>query len=188
MRPYFWGYLKQFGNLEPFWNHFGNVLRHLEQFFGHLEDIFEVSVFRRPHGLKNGSPRDRSERFFSYTCWFFLLIFWVHFLANFWPSFGPPLGVSLGVSWEPSRASWNSLGRPLHPKTLKNWRFFKVFDNAAFWLFEAPDGSLGLILPPLWPIWSQNGPQNCSQKCPKKEPKIVHFFLFFLCWSQHKPT
>ena len=96
---------------------------------------------------------------------------WVHFLATFWPSFGPPLGVSLGVSWEPSRASWSSLGRPLDPKTLKNWRFFKVFENAAFWLFEAPDGSLGLILPPLWPIWFQSGPQNGFQKWSKKWSK-----------------
>ena len=56
--------------------------------------------------------------------------------------------------------------------------FFKVFENAAFWLFEAPDGSLGLILPPLWPIWSQNGPQNGSQNCSKKEPKIDLFFFF----------
>ena len=104
----------------------------------------------------------------------------MHFLANFWPSFGPPLGVSLGVSWEPSRASWGSLGRPLDPKTLKNCWFFKVFENAAFWLFEAPDGSLGLILPPLWPIWSQNGPQNYSQKCSKKEPTNIQFFCFLI--------
>ena len=148
MRPYFWGYLKQFGNLTPFWNHFRKVFRHLEQFFGHLEDIFEVSVF------KAQSLKKRSNIEFV-----IFVQFWVHFLATFLPSFGPPLGVSLGVSCEPSRASWRSLGRPLHPKTLKNLRFFKVFENAAFWLFEAPDGSLGLILPPLWPIWSQNGPQ-----------------------------
>ena len=106
----------------------------------------------------------------------FFAHFWVYFLTIFWPSFGPPLGVSLGVSWEPSRASWGSLGKPLDPKTLKKIWVFKVFENAAFWLFEAPDGSLGLILPPLWPIWSQNGPQNGSQNCSKKEPKIVQFF------------
>ena len=41
------------------------------------------------------------------------------------------------------------------------------FENAAFWFFEAPDGSLGLILLPLWPIWSQNGPQNGPQKWSK---------------------
>ena len=63
-------------------------------------------------------------------------------------------------------------------KSEKNKWFFEVFENAAFWFFEAPDGSLGLILPPLWPIWSQNGPQNGSQKCSKKEPKIVFFLIF----------
>ena len=102
-----------------------------------------------------------------------LLIFGSNFgslFLRFWSS--------LGVSWEPSRASWGSLGKPLDPKTLKNLRFFEVFENAAFWLFEAPDGSLGLILPPLWPIWSQNGPQNGSQNCSKKETEIIHFFFF----------
>ena len=103
-----------------------------------------------------------------------MLIFWVQFLifllvvlVLFW--------FLLGDFW----VSWGSLGGPLDPKIIKNCRFFKVFENAAFWLFEAPDGSLGLILPPLWPIWSQNGPQNGSQKCSKKEPKIDLFFLFF---------
>ena len=36
----------------------------------------------------------------------------------------------LGVSWEPYWASWGSLGRPLDPKTIKNPRFFKVFEKA----------------------------------------------------------
>ena len=83
MRPYFWGYLKQFGNLEPFWNHFGTVFRHLEQCFGHLEDIFEVSVFRRPHGLKNQPHGRWSERFFELTLLAFFAHFWVHFLTTF---------------------------------------------------------------------------------------------------------
>ena len=116
----------------------------------------------------NTPPRPAVRAIFFRRRNAFFAHFWVHFLATFWPSFGPPLGVSLGVSWEPSRASWSSLGKPLDPKTLKNWKFFKVFENAAFWLFEAPDGSLGLILPPLWPIWSQSGPQNGSQKWSKK--------------------
>ena len=47
------------------------------------------------------------------------------------------------------------------------------FENAAFWFFEAPDGSLGLILPSLWPIWSENGPQNG----PKIGPKFVNFWV-----------
>ena len=131
----------------------------------------------------------RSERLFKYILLLFFAHFWVHFLTTFWPIFGPPLGVSLGVSWEPSQASWGSLGRPLDPKTLKNYRFFKVFENAAFWLFEAPDGSLGLILPPLWPIWSQNGPQNCSQKCSKSIPKFDHwFFCCVFCQNELTST
>ena len=58
----------------------------------------------------------------------------------------------------------------MDPETLKN-QMFKVFENAAFWLFEAPDGPLGLILPPIGPIWSQNGTQNVLQKWSKKLPK-----------------
>ena len=99
-----------------------------------------------------------------------------NFLTKFWTTFGCLFGCLLGAFSGLLKFSWE----PLDPKTLKNLRFFKVFDNAAFWLFEAPDGSLGLILPPLWPIWSQNGPQNCSQKCSKKEPKIVQVFFFSL--------
>ena len=80
------------------------------------------------------------------------------FFLGFWSS--------LGASWEPSWPSWGCLGTPLDPKTFKNYRFFKVFENAAFWLFEAPDGSLGLILLLLGQIWSQNG-------VPKWVPKVV---------------
>merc|ERR1711963_875303 len=68
----------------------------------------------------------------------------------------------------------------MHPKTLKKCGFFKVFKNAAFWLFEAADASLGLILPPLWPNCDQNGPQNASQKCSKKKTIIILFFCFFI--------
>ena len=42
------------------------------------------------------------------------------------------------------------------------------FINAVFWLFEAPNGPLGLILVPLGRIWSQNGSQNGYQKFSKK--------------------
>ena len=40
------------------------------------------------------------------------------------------------------------LGGLWTPKTLKNLRFSQVFGDAAFKLFEALDGPLGLILPP----------------------------------------
>ena len=65
-------------------------------------------------------------------------------------------------------------------KNIKKLRVFKVFENAAFWLFEAPDGSLGLILPPLWPIWSQNGPQRIPKTAQKAYPNLtIHFFVVF---------
>ena len=83
MALFFGAILSNLGNLEPFLNHFGTVFRHLEQFFGHLEDIFEVSVFRGPHGLKNPPKSRRSARFFGYTLLAFFAHFWVHFLANF---------------------------------------------------------------------------------------------------------
>ena len=59
------------------------------------------------------------------------------------------------------------LGGLWTPKTCKNCKFFcQVFEDAAFWLFEAPDGPLGLILPPSWadlvPKWA-----------PKWSPKVV---------------
>ena len=42
------------------------------------------------------------------------------------------------------------------------------FENVALLVFEALDGPLGLILLPLWLIWSENGPQNGPQKWSKK--------------------
>ena len=63
-----------------------------------------------------------------------------------------PLGSLLG----PLEALLGGLKSEKMQTVLRENHFF---ENAAFWFFEAPDGSLGLILPPLWPIWSQNGPQ-----------------------------
>ena len=54
-----------------------------------------------------------------------------------------PLGSLLG----PPKAL---LGGLWTPKTLKNFRFFKVFANPTFWVFEAIDGPLGPILAPSW--------------------------------------
>ena len=88
------------GNLEPFLNHFGTVFRHLEQFL----DIFEVSVFRRPHGLKSLETRRRSERFFYSWKSLFLLVFGF----TFWPLFDQVLD-HLWVSL------WVSLGSLLGP-------------------------------------------------------------------------
>ena len=69
----------------------------------------------------------------------------VNFWAQFWifllgvlEVFGFLLGAFLGLL----RLSWEASG----PKNLQKRRFFEVFENAAFWFFEAPDGSFGLIL------------------------------------------
>ena len=42
------------------------------------------------------------------------------------------------------------LGGVWTPKTLKNQFFFKVFENAALFVFEALAGPLGFILLPSW--------------------------------------
>ena len=47
------------------------------------------------------------------------------------------------------------------------------FINTVFWLFEAPNGPLGLILVPLGQIWSQNGSQNGSKSVPKDCQKFI---------------
>ena len=64
---------------------------------------------------------------------------------------------------------------PLDPKNLKKLRFFKVFANAGFWVFEALNGPLGLILAPSWadlvPKLSPKWPQKWSKSRPKNGPK-----------------
>ena len=100
------------GNLEPFLNHFGTVFRHLEQFFGHLEDIFEVSVFRRPHGLKtHPTGASQSDIFVIKNRLFcsFLGALFGQFLTKFWTTFVCVFGCLLGAfsgllkfSWEAS--------------------------------------------------------------------------------------
>ena len=104
----------------------------------------------------------------SYFCSFLGSLF-DHCLTNVWTTFGCLFGCLLEAFSGLLRFSW----KPLDPKTLKNYRFFKVFENAAFWLFEAPDGPLGLILPPFGPIWSQNGSQNGSKSFPKNCQQFV---------------
>ena len=46
---------------------------------------------------------------------------------------------------------------PLDPKTYKKQVFLNGFEKAVFLVFEAPGGSLGLILLLLGQIWSQLG-------------------------------
>ena len=80
---------------------------------------------------------------------------------------------SLGASWESSWASWGSLGSLWIPKTLKNQWLFKVFGIAEFWICEPLDGSLGLVLTLLGPIWSQNGTQNGPKSGPTSDQKVI---------------
>ena len=126
--------------------------------------------------------------FFSFYFCSFLGSLFDHCLTNVWTTFGCLFGCLLGAFSGLLRFSW----KPLDPKTLKNYWFFKLFENAASWLFEAPDGSLGLILPPLWPIWSQNGPQRIPKTAQKAYPNLtIHFLLFFFkafFWPQKRPS
>ena len=79
-----------------------------------------------------------------------------------------PLGSRLGLPKALLGCLWT-------PKTLKNSRFFKVFANAGFWVFEALNGPLGLILAPSWadlvPKWSPKWPPKWSKSGPKSGPK-----------------
>ena len=58
------------------------------------------------------------------------------------------------------------------PKTFENFEFLKVFENAAFWVFQAFDGPLGLLLVPSWadlgPKWSPKWVPKVIQKVAKK--------------------
>ena len=64
-----------------------------------------------------------------------------------------PLGSRLG----PPKAL---LGGLWTPKNLKKTMVFKVFANAGFWVLEALNGPLGLILAPSW--------ANLVPKCSPK--------------------
>ena len=96
------------------------------------------------------------------------------FLSDFFRAFGA-LWVLLGRLLGFLRVSWEVSG----PKNTKNPKVFQGFLKAVVWLFEAPDGSLGLILPPLWPIWSQNGAPKLFPKMLKKHTKIWPSFFYY---------
>ena len=131
----------------------------------------------------NAHPMRPVRAIFFYRKSFFLLIFGF----TFWPHFNQVLdhlqylfGSLLEALSNLLKLSWEASGT----KNTKKLVFFKVFEYAAFWLFETPDGSLGLILPPLCPIWSLNGPQNDPQNCSKKKPKI-DLFVFHMMFFKH---
>jgi len=62
----------------------------------------------------------------------------------------------LGVSWESLGLLEALLGSFKSEKMLTVPRENHLFVNAVFWLFAAPNGSLGLILVRLGRIWFQN--------------------------------
>ena len=88
----------------------------------------------------------------------------VPFLDPFFGGFGA-LWVPLGSLLGPLEALLGGL-KSEQLQTVQREKHF--FENVAFLVFEALDGPLGLILPSLWPIWSENGSQNGPQKWSKK--------------------
>ena len=80
----------------------------------------------------------------------------------------------MGVSWESLGLLEALLGSFKSEKMLTVPRENHLFVNAVFWLFAAPNGSLGLILVRLGRIWFQNGFQNGSQKFSKMLSKFFN--------------
>ena len=86
------------------------------------------------------------------------------------------LGALLGLL----RLSWEASG----PQ--KVWFYYwktTLFENAAFQVFEALDGPLGLVLPPSWadliPKWSPKWTPKVVQEPPKKYLKKQMVFNGF---------
>ena len=85
------------------------------------------------------------------------------------------LGCLLGAVSGLPKLSWEAFGPQKPKKTL----FFKVFANAGFWVLEALNGPLGLILAPSWadlvPKWSPKCPPKLSKNGPKNDPQKNDF-------------
>ena len=60
---------------------------------------------------------------------------------------------------------------PLDPKKLKQHIVFKVFANTGFWVFEALNGPLRLILAPSWADLVPKRSLKYSQKLSKSNQK-----------------
>ena len=98
------------------------------------------STFGSQNGPQNGPKTGPKLDFFG-------VYFWIPFFGGFGALSGP-LGSLLG----PLEAL---LGGLWTPKTLKNMLLFKVFEDAAFWLFGALDGPLGHLGPSCWEhLWT----------------------------------
>ena len=99
---------------------------------------------------------------------------WSTFGGYFWdPFWNPKLVQNLlifGSILDPFFLGFrSSLGGLKSEKMQTVPRENHFFENVAFLVFEALDGPF--ILPPLWLIWSENGPQNGLQKWFKKWSK-----------------
>ena len=80
----------------------------------------------------------------------------------------------MGVSWESLGLLEALLGSFKSEKMPTVPRENHLFVNAVFWLFAAPNGSLGLILVRLGRIWFQNGFPKVSQHVIKSLSKNDH--------------
>ena len=97
--------------------------------------------------------------------------FWGPFLDPFFLRFRG----SLGASWEPSWASWGSLGRPLDPKNLKKPTVFQGFWRCSFLVLWSS----------WWPSWAHLAPflgRSGPKMAPKMVPKVVQ--NWFKKWAQ----
>ena len=114
--------------------------------------------------------------FFSSWKSFFLLVFGF----TFWPlfdqvldTFGCLFGCLLGAFSGLLRFSWE----PLDPKTLKNFWFFKLFENAAFWLFEILMALLGSSCPLFGRSGPKMGPNKVPKNAHKRNQRLSKFFF-----------
>ena len=110
-------------------------------------------------GARKYENRDRRLKAFS-TRDCILSFIYLYLFFRFWSS--------LGVSGESLGLLEALLGSFKSEKMLTVPRENHLFVNAVFWLFAAPNGSLGLILVRLGRIWFQNGVSKSFPKCYQK--------------------
>ena len=79
----------------------------------------------------------------------------------------------MGVSWESLGLLEALLGGLKSEKMPTVQRENHFFINTVFWLFEAPNGPLGLILVPFGWIWSQTWVPNGLTSLVKSDQKVV---------------
>ena len=123
---------------------------------------------RLPRGTQ-GAPKPQKKGIQKLTQTY---VFFVNFGFILGPILGPKIGSKFVNFWVNFGSLFlgfrSSLGGLKSEKMQTVQRENHFFENVAFLVFEALDGPLGLILPSLWPIWSENGSQNGPQKRSKK--------------------